>query len=351
MTSVNPAKEERKEAAVGYIHTNNFPEILRKLNTSIVVSTYQAQRILVFSPKTDKLSMLMRLFDRPTGLAIRGGQMALCAKHQVFIFESIKEMVDEKGEKQSFDQCLVPRVSFFTGDVLPHEAAFLGREVLLVNTRFSCLCTLTPQFSFKPVWKPRFISALAAEDRCHLNGIAVHQEKIGFVSALAESDQREGWRAKKLDGGILIDVASGEIMSRGMSMPHSPRIHAGKLWILNSGIGELQSVDPKSGERTTVAKLPGFLRGLTFVGQFAFVGLCKIREKKEFGNLPIEGMFPELECAIYCVDLTSGQSVGFIKFTKGIEELFDIQVLPGVTNPHVVGLEDDTVQGLFVLPT
>ena len=147
-----------------------------------------------------------------------------------------------------------------------------------------------------------------------------------------------------------MEYPSGEIMTRGLSMPHSPRLHGGKLWILNSGTGELLIVDPNNGKTTAVTKLPGFLRGMALFQNIAFIGVCKAREKKIFGDLEIEKMEQELECAIYAIDLISGGIVGFIKFTKGIEELFDIQVLPGLLNPHILGFEEDTVKGLFILP-
>jgi uncharacterized protein (TIGR03032 family) len=200
------------------------------------------------------------------------------------------------------------------------------------------------------VWKPDFVSELAPDDRCHLNGMAVAGNDIRYVTALGESNQPEGWRANKRDGGILFDVRAGQVLCRSLSMPHSPRIYADRLWVLESGRGQLQVVDPQTGVREVVAKLPGYLRGLAFYDRFAFVGLCKIREKNMFGGLPIEEELAELKCAIAIVDITSGQTVGFLEFTKGIEEIFDIQILPGVVNPHIIGFEEETVDGLYTLP-
>ena len=188
------------------------------------------------------------------------------------------------------------------------------------------------------------------EDRCHLNGIAFEDDRPQYVTALGETDEPQGWRPGKAEGGIVIDYDSREVVCRGLAMPHSPRLYRDQLWVLNSGIGELQVVDPANGQLTTVCRLPGFLRGLTFYGDFAFVGSCLAREKKEFGGLPIESMFPELQCALHIVDIRSGQPVGFIEFTKGIEELFDVVVLPGIREPHMIGFEEETIDGLFVIP-
>lgn len=345
-----PPGSEPKEASVGYVHTSNFPELLRSLNLSLLVSTYQAQRILAFSPRPEKLFMLMRIFDRPTGIALNGGKLALSAKNKVWIFGNTGELKDLEGNAQPYDLCFAPRKAYVTGDIAGHEMAFIDGTLQIVNTRFSCICTLDDTNSFIPGWRPAFITAIAPEDRCHLNGMAIDKSGIRFVSALGETNVKEGWRPTKATGGIIIDVKSGAIMSRGLSMPHSPRLHGGHLWILNSGIGELEVVDQKNGKRQSVIRLPGFLRGIDFHKNLAFIGVCKIREKKTFGNLPIESMYPELECGIYAVNVQTGTVVGFIRFTKGVEELFDVKLLHNTQNPHIVGFEEETVDGLFILP-
>lgn len=345
-----PSGAENKEASIGYVHTNNFPELLRSLNLSLLVSTYQAQRILAFSPRPDKLFMLMRIFDRPTGMAIHQGELALGAKNKIWFLRDTGEVRDLEGNLQPYDVCFAPRKAYVTGDIAAHEMAYVNGALQIVNTRFSCLCTVDDNNSFIPGWRPRFITELVPEDRCHLNGIAVDSSGIRYLSALGETNVKEGWRPTKADGGIIIDFKSGEIVSRGLSMPHSPRLYGGHLWILNSGRGELEVVDSKTGKRQSIIRLPGFLRGIDFHKNLAFIGVCKIREKKTFGNLPIESMFPELECGIYAVNVQTSSIVGFIRFTKGIEELFDVKILPQCINPHIIGFEEDTVDGLFILP-
>ena len=83
-----------------------------------------------------------------------------------------------------------------------------------------------------------------------------------YVTVLAESDSPAGWRVSKATTGAVIDVDSGEVVTRGLAMPHSPRIHAGKLLVLDSGNGALVTVDRVSGERqgedeSCVAKILG----------------------------------------------------------------------------------------------
>ena len=188
--------------------------------------------------------------------------------------------------------------------------AWAGDELWIVNTRFSCLCTLDPDYSFVPRWRPPFITALAAEDRCHLNGLAVMPGERGalvprYVTALGATDTPGGWRQDKAKGGCLMEVPSGEVLVHGLSMPHSPRWHDGRLWLLESGTGQLVLVDPANGQRQTVTELPGFARGLAFAGPYALVGLSKIRATSAMDGVPLAARRDRLKCGVGVVDLRS----------------------------------------------
>ena len=215
-------------------------------------------------------------------------------------------------------------------------------ELWVVNTAFGCLCTLDDRHSFVPRWRPPFISALAAEDRCHLNGLAMAPDERGmmkprYVTALGETDTAQGWRPNKVTGGCLIDVASGQTVARGFAMPHSPRVHGNRVWMLHSGAGQLVEVDPVGGQVETVTELPGYTRGLALYDRFAFVGLSKIRETSTFGGMPIAARRPELKCGVGVVDLGTGRLVAHLEFVTGVEEIFDVQVIPGVRCPALSG--------------
>src|SRR6185436_2488306 len=114
-------------------------------------------------------------------------------------------------------------------------------------TRFSCLCTLAPDSSFVPRWRPKFITGLASEDRCHLNGLGLRDNRLKYASALGTTNTNAGWREKKATGGVLMDIESGEFICQGLSMPHSPRWFNERLWILESGAGSLSLVDENTG--------------------------------------------------------------------------------------------------------
>src|SRR5215831_8317748 len=221
--------------AFHYTQTDSFVALLHQLGASLLVSTYQANKLLAVRANGNGLATLVRTFDKPMGLAVDGSRLALGTRKEVWFLRNAPDIAPQVEPVGVHDACFLPRSSHVTGDIAVHEMAWAGDELWIVNTRFSCLCTLHPDYSFVPRWRPPFITALAAEDRCHLNGLTVVAGAPKYVSALGDTDTPAGWRANKPQGGILLDVPSGEVVVRGLSMPHSPRWHDGRLWLLESG--------------------------------------------------------------------------------------------------------------------
>ena len=333
-----------------YTQTESFVALLHELGVSLLVSTYQANKLLAVRASGAGLSTLVRTFDRPMGLAVDARRLAIGTRKEVWFLRNAPDIAQQIEPAGQHDVCFLPRSCHVTGDIGIHEMAWAGDELWMVSTRFSCLCTLSPEYSFVPRWRPPFISGLAAEDRCHLNGLAMADGQPHFVTALGVTDTPDGWRGDKPRGGCIIDVASGELVSRGLSMPHSPRWHDGQLWVLESGTGSLSLVDRKTGKGDTVAQLPGFTRGLAMVGPFAFIGLSKIREMSAMNGVPLADRRSELKCGVSVVDLRNGQSIGLLEFQTAVEEIFDVQLLHGVRFPEVMGFQKESLQHTFVIP-
>lgn len=345
------ATREATVKAPDYQYTPEFAELLEFLGISLVVSTYQAGKIVAVRPDHGRLSVLLRTFPMAMGLAHDSGRLAVGTRYQVWVLRHERSIAAQLQPPGRHDACFVPRYSHVTGDIGIHEVAWgQGKELWLVNTRFSCLCTLDESYSFVPRWQPPFVSALAAEDRCHLNGLTMVDGQPRYVTALGETDTPGGWRAQKASGGCVLDVVSGAIVARGLCMPHSPRVHDGRLWLLASGAGQVNVLDPANGKLETVAQLPGYTRGLCLQGRYAFVCLSKIRETSSFGGLPIGDQAAQLQCGVWALDVHTGQTIGSLVFPSGIEELFDVQALPGVRFPEIIGFEEETIQGIFVVP-
>lgn len=336
--------------AFHYAQSDSFVALLQQLGATLLVSTYQANKLLAVRVQGPGLSTLVRTFDKPMGLAVDRRRMAIGTRKEVWLLRNAPDIAPRIEPAGTHDACYLPRSSHITGDIGIHEIAYVGDELWIVSTRFSCLCTLQSDYSFVPRWRPPFVTALAAEDRCHLNGLALVDGQPGYVTALGTTDIAGGWRADKPHGGCIIDIASGEFVTRGLSMPHSPRWHEGRLWVLESGLGGLARVDRASGKWETICQLPGFTRGMALIGPYAFIGLSKIRATSAMDGVPLAERREELKCGVAVVDLRSGTAVAMLEFQTAVEEIFDVQLIPGVRFPELIGFQQETILNTFVVP-
>jgi uncharacterized protein (TIGR03032 family) len=337
LTNTNTVTEPEKLREVRYEYSNNLASILDRLNISLFFSTYQAGKLGVVTAKNNTVNLTFHNFDRAMGMAISPSQMAVGGRDWVYFLRNDANLAPQIEPPGTYDACFLTRGGQYTGDISIHDLAWGNQELWMVNTRFSCLCTLTNSYNFLPQWRPPFISAIAPEDRCHLNGVAMVDGMPKYVSVLGQTDTPGGWRDNKATHGCILEVPSGKVITEGLSMPHSPRVYQNLLWVLNSGHGDMVAVDLASGQQGKVISLPGYTRGLAFAGQFAFVGLSKIRETAIFGNLPIGDRFEELKCAIAVVDLQAQQVIGCLEFQEGIDEIFDVQILAGLSSAMISG--------------
>jgi len=314
---------------VRYEHSKDLGQLLSELNLSLLITTYQAGKIALVGSHEEKLALSFHNFDRPMGVAINddGDKVAVAAKNKVWFLRDAPEIAGQL--EPSTAACFLTRSAQVTGEIQAHEMGFVGDKLWVVNTLFSCLCTLDPNFSFVPQWRPRFISSLAPEDRCHLNGLAMEAGQPRFVTAMGETDAAGGWRMNKVKTGCLIDVTTHEVVARGFAMPHSPRVHDGQIWLLDSGRGTLVRLDPNTGRSEIAARFPGYTRGLAIHGRYAFVGLSRIRETSTFGGVPIAEDRDRLKCGVAVVDLQESRLLGQLEFKTGVEEVFDVSVIAG----------------------
>src|SRR5262249_13371299 len=327
-----------------------------ELGISVLVTTYQAGKLVMLRPDGDRLNTHFRSFSKPMGLAVHGDRLAIGTSVEIWEYHNAPAVARCLEPAGRHDACFLPRSSVCTGDIQIHEMAWAQSpgndpELWFVNTRFSCLCTRSQTHSFVPRWRPPFITALAPEDRCHLNGLCLAEGRPAFVTALGTTDTPAGWRANKKSGGVLLDVASGEVVTRGLSMPHSPRWYDGRLWVLESGSGGFGGIDLATGKYEALTTLPGFTRGLDFCGPLAFIGLAQVRESAVFSGISIaERPLEERRCGVWVVNVHTGQTIAFVKFEDAVQEIFAVQVLPGVQRPDVINDRPRLIADSFVVP-
>ncbi len=342
-----PRAEAAAPSSFEVLGSRHLPEWLAKQQVSLGFTTYQSNRLFLVGTKPEGLlSVFQRTFPRSMGLWSDGQTLWLSSQFQVWRLENV---LRHGPDEQGFDRLFVPRVVYITGDIDVHDLAVDAEgRVVFVNTLFGCLATLSSTDSFEPLWKPPFQSKLAAEDRCHLNGLALKDGRAAFVTACSTSDVADGWREARDHGGVLIDIASNEIVARGLSMPHSPRWFRDRLWLLNSGTGEFGFVDLASGRFESVAFCPGYARGLTFVGRFAVIGLSEPRHERTFRGLRLDGELTrrgaEARCGLIVIDLDTGDIVHWLRLEGAVRELYDVVALPGVQRPKALGFQTEEIQ-------
>lgn len=332
-------------------YTNSFPALLDEMGISLAVSTYQSDRLVFLRSQGGQLNTHLRTFDRPMGMATLGDRLAVGCGVRVWEFRDVPAAAAKVEPAGRHDACYLPRRSHITGDIDIHEMEYSpDGELWLINTRFSCLCTLRADCSFAPRWRPPFISALSPEDRCHLNGLALDGGAPRYATALGATDTPAGWRANKARGGVLMDIAANRVVLAGLSMPHSPRLRAGRLWLLESGDGSVGTVNLNAGRYEPLCRLPGFTRGIDFAGSVAFIGLSQVRESAISSGIPLTQRLTERTCGVYAVHLETGNVLAFLNFTSGVREIFAVRVLAGRRQPELFNETADMLKYVYVLP-
>lgn len=330
--------------------SRGLPDWLVRQGLSLAFSTYQSGKLFFIGTNAGQLSIFERTFDRSMGLYGDAQTLWLSTRYQLWRFEN---MLSTGQAHEGRDRLYVPQTGHTTGDIDIHDIVVedSGR-VVFAATGCNCLATLSPQRSFQPLWKPSFISKLATEDRCHLNGLALRDGKARYVTVVSRSDVADGWRSRRADGGCVIDVTTDAVMADGLSMPHSPRWYREQLWVLNSGKGEFGRVDLATGRFEPIAFCPGYLRGLTFAGGYAIVSLSQPRHDKTFGGLALDAELAkrdaDAQCGLQIIDLKSGNIAHWLKVEGDVSELYDVIALPGVVRPMALGFKTDEIQRLLV---
>lgn len=343
----------------GTLRPNNFQiqtspgldEWLKRQNLCFGATTYQTGQVIIIGRQPDdSLMYTVRTYEHAMGIARSGEDLHLATLYQIWHFHN--RVALGAPTKPPYDAVYIPRSSHVTGRMSIHDLVVeeSGR-LLFVNTAYSCVGELVPNHSFRPYWIPDWISALAPEDRCHLNGMGSRDGKARYVTAVSRTDTAAGWRAVRAKAGVVWDIVENRLVVDGLSMPHSPRWHNGALWFINSGSGFLCRTEPDSGGLEEVAFIPGFARGLALTGNYALVGTSRQRANRIFtdlaldGNLKSRGITPQ--CAIHIINLTTGQIEHQVIFTGDIEEIYDVCVFPEKRLANIIGFMNDDVREMI----
>lgn len=319
-------------------YTPNVAELLTQLNCSLAITTYQAGKLIFLSPAgLNAMRQLPRDFDKAMGLAISKDRMAIAIKEEVVVLKNVPELAVNYPVKPNFyDAFFVPRASYYTGSVDIHDLDWDKEGNLwAVNTLFSCLVTIDDTCSFQPRWMPPFIKTLESVDFCHLNGMAMVDDKPKYVSLFGQTSAIKGWRNGVETNGLIMDIESNEVVAHSLPMPHSPRWFNGRLYCLLSATGQLIRIDIDTGKYDIVAQLKGFVRGMAKRGDYLFIGLSKLRQNSStFRNLAITK--DAVYCGVEIIHLPTGANVGNIRYQQSVEEIYDVQIIPDALKPGIL---------------
>ncbi len=335
--------------------SRTFSPWLAGTGSSIGFTTYQAGKVFLIgsNEQTGRLSIYERSFPRCMGMGSGpDGTLWLSSLYQLWRFENF---LDPGQTRDGYDAIYVPLEGRTTGDVDIHDVhpQGSGRAPIFVVTRFNCLATLDRTNSFAPIWKPPFIDRIAAEDRCHLNGLAMDGDRPAYVTCVARTNVAGAWREHRQDGGMVLDVASGEPVATGLSMPHSPRLKDGQLYIIQSGTGEFGRIDLATGQFEPMCFLPGFARGVCFIGHHAVIGVSRPRQKdgsrdKTFEGLALDDRLKDAgvspTCMLAVVNLETGDVEHALEISGAVQELYDVTALNGISRPMILGFKTPEIR-------
>jgi len=321
-------------------YTSQVPELLMRLGCTLAITTYQAGKLVLISPKDEHtLVQLPRTFEKPMGIAEdkEKDKLALACKDLVQVFSNSRDLAAfYPPAPGKYDALYMPRLTYHTGQIDIHDLNF-GKDGKLyaVNTLFSCIVSLDDEYNFTPYWKPWFIDQIVSEDRCHLNGMAMKDGLPKYATAFNTGNSRQSWRENITQSGVIMDVTTNEVVVDGLAMPHSPRVYDGALYCLLSATGELIKVNAENGTYETVVKLDGFVRGMDLYKDYLFIGLSKLRKNSStFAKLDFAD--GANEAGIVIVHLPTASFSGKITYTTSLDEIYDVHVLGDKLRPNVL---------------
>jgi uncharacterized protein (TIGR03032 family) len=334
----------------------NVPELLKKLNCSIAISTYQAGKLVFISAKDeDSLTQLPRNFQKVMGIAedYKNQKLALACKDEIIIFKNSKELaLYYPKAPNKYDALYMPRATFYTGALDIHDLSFgENEELFAVNTLFSSIVKIDTNYNFTPYWSPPQIDKITGEDRCHLNGMAMKNGMPKYATAFNDGNTPQSWRDKITESGVIYDIENNKMIAKGLAMPHTPRIYNNELYVLLSATGELVKINKENGTYDVVVKIGGFVRGMSLHKDYLFIGQSKLRKNSStFGKLPFAK--DANQAGIVIVHLPTKSITGKITYLTSLDEIYDIHILADKIRPNILNtLTEDYKEGLSIPET
>lgn len=321
----------------GFNFSRLFPLWLRENKCNIVVSCYRKNRLFCIGMQgSGHVSTYFATVLRPMGLAYDDTDGTILSSERGNITTFKCKGSETCPQYGYFDKLYLPTHVFLSSDTDIHDLRIgADSKLYYVSARFNSICMPSTENSFDVHWIPPWISTVdgmpPAEDRCHLNGMAIVDGLPRFVTSSCISDYSGAWREHHGEG-VVYDILNETIVASGLWAPHSPNWYDGKLWIAEAGTGQFGYVDLV--ERKFVAKkfLPGFIRGITIYNNFALINTSMDRHDYAFKDLPlghlVEQSGARVRSGVWIIDMNTFDVRHTFEFIDPTSELYDIIVLP-----------------------
>ncbi len=297
-------------------------EFLEQLEINIVLSFYMNGILSNFRVKDNKAILSSGSAPRPMGMSFtEEGGWALTQSGVTYYKSFLLDGLN----------MLRPIVTHYVGNLDCHELVVVNSIPVLNATRFNALVTIDadPASDFKFIYKPSFCDEENdAKDTHHVNGIGLKDGGIRYVTAFSdiETSELKGWKHFP-DTGVVWDVVQDEPALRGLTLPHSPRLDDGFIYVCNSGTGELLRYMDGKVESLYIGN---FIRGMEFYGRYIFIGGSMIREDSPHLR---PNVLETNRCALYVVDKVEFKLLGYVDFNEhfhngfDLKEIFDLSIL------------------------
>lgn len=304
----------------------DFWDLLQGLGITLLVGREYEHFVMALTVRAGKpFATYMRL-PHPSGIAVdrRRGRVFIASTrnpNQIYLFRPLAGMLarNDRPQPETGERPLMPvEARFLPGSLYIHDLAIIGEGLYASAAGHNAIVRIEDQ---EPVWWPRCIERRGVPDfgrnYIQLNSIAAGRTLAeSFFSASGETigTRFPGARNYPVDGrGVIFAGATREPVVRGLTRPHSARLWRRRLWVNNSGYGEFGAT--RDGAFMSVARLPGWTRGLTFAGGYAFVGVSRVIPR--FGAYAPGLDVSKAVCGVFVVEVSSGKVVASMVWPMG----------------------------------
>lgn len=312
-----------------------FWDILDDLGVTLVVTREYEHLLQAFCVDDGQARASYLPLPHPNGLAVdpaTGRLVVASTRNPNVLFDFAPSAGVTAGRIGDFDRQLVPRLArYFPGCLYLHDIAWIDGRLHGNAVGLNAIVRFDDHGGFEPVWWPRSIDGETGprfeRNYLQLNSIAAGAtlEESFFAASSAEpSARRPGHRNFAVDGrGVVFSGATRDVVGRGLTRPHSTRLHRGEVWVDNSGYGETGRI--VDGRFEPFARLPGWTRGLLFQGKYLFVGTSRVLPRYRHYA---PGLDPDRCVAgVHVLDARSGKILAAVTWPTG-NQLFAIEALP-----------------------